>query len=43
MASTFERGNEDIINNMLSTMGADSGMNHGDFAYYFADIFVASV
>ena len=43
MASTFEGGNDADIKKMLSTMGADAGMNHGDFAYYFADIFVASV
>ena len=43
MAALLKVGNEEPITKMMSIMGADPAMNHGDFAYYVTDAFVESV
>lgn len=43
VTATFDSGNATAVKDMLEVMGADPSMHHGDFAFYFSDIFVASV
>jgi hypothetical protein len=42
VASTFKAGNENDTKSMMTAMGADPAMDHGDFAFYVSDIFVES-
>ena len=43
MDTTLKAGHDEDIKQLLETMGAELDMDHGDFAYFFSDIFVASV
>ena len=43
MEDTLTGSDASLRNNLMTKMGASPDMNNGDFAFYFADIFVESV